>query len=89
MSIIELVVVLIVIATVLGSIKIVPVTQKQVVMMFGKYRKLFDPGINFVIPFVTQTHAIDMRTQSVQLPIQEVITRDNSSITVDAIIYSR
>ncbi|MFW5939841.1 MAG: SPFH domain-containing protein, partial [Halolamina sp.] len=52
-----------------------------------EYRKLLEPGINFIPPFVSQTHAFDMRTQTLDVPRQEAITRDNSPVTADAVVY--
>jgi regulator of protease activity HflC (stomatin/prohibitin superfamily) len=57
--------------------------------VLGKYRRTLDPGLNFVIPFVSSTESFDMRTQTLDVPRQEAITRDNSPVTADAVIYVR
>jgi len=54
--------------------------------VFGEYRKL-EPGINLIPPFVSRTYAFDMRTQTLDVPRQEAITRDNSPVTADAVVY--
>ncbi|WP_330633200.1 SPFH domain-containing protein [Halocatena halophila] len=84
---VELAVLLVLIVVVYQSIETVPAHEKYVLTVFNKYRKLLEPGVNFVPPFVSSTHPIDMRTQTLDIAPQEVITRDNSPVTVDAIVY--
>jgi regulator of protease activity HflC (stomatin/prohibitin superfamily) len=55
--------------------------------VFGEYRRLLEPGISFIPPFVSRTYAFDMRTQTLDVPRQEAITRDNSPVTADAVVY--
>ncbi|WP_435117394.1 SPFH domain-containing protein [Halolamina sp. C58] len=78
---------LVVIAAVWQAVEIVDATEKKALTVFGEYRKLLEPGINFIPPFVSQTHAFDMRTQTLDVPRQEAITRDNSPVTADAVVY--
>lgn len=53
----------------------------------GKWRKTVGPGLTFIIPFVQRLLKVDMREQVVDVPPQEVITKDNVAVTVDAVIY--
>jgi len=78
---------LIAIVAVWKSVVIVDATEKKALTVFGEYRKLLEPGINIVPPFVSQTHTFDMRTQTLDVPRQEAITRDNSPVTADAVVY--
>jgi len=78
---------LVVIVAVWQAVEIVDATEKKALTVFGEYRKLLEPGINFIPPFVSQTHAFDMRTQTMDVPRQEAITRDNSPVTADAVVY--
>ncbi|QSW97975.1 SPFH domain-containing protein [Haloterrigena alkaliphila] len=80
-------VLLVVIAALLSAIEIVDAYEKRALTVFGEYRKLLEPGINFVPPFVSNTYAFDMRTQTLDVPRQEAITRDNSPVTADAVVY--
>ncbi|MFB6142315.1 MAG: SPFH domain-containing protein, partial [Halorientalis sp.] len=73
--------------TVYSMVEIVDATEKRALTVFGEYRKLLEPGINFVPPFVSRTHRFDMRTQTLDVPRQEAITRDNSPVTADAVVY--
>jgi len=70
-----------------NAIKIVSQYQKGLVERFGKYRRIADPGLNFIIPFIEQMRRVDMREQVVDVPPQEVITKDNVVVTVDAVVY--
>ena len=69
------------------AVEIVNAYEKRALTVFGEYRKLLEPGINFIPPFVSQTYTFDMRTQTLDVPRQEAITRDNSPVTADAVVY--
>ena len=70
-------------------VEIVDAYEKKALTVFGEYRGLLEPGINFIPPFVSRTYAFDMRTQTIDVPRQEAITRDNSPVTADAVVYIR
>ena len=70
-----------------SSIRIVSPYQKGVVERVGRYHHTAQPGLNFVIPFVDTLRKVDMREQVVDVQPQEVITKDNVVVTVDAIVY--
>jgi regulator of protease activity HflC (stomatin/prohibitin superfamily) len=86
-TIATLVVLALVVVAVYQSIEIVNAYEKRALTVFGEYRKLLEPGINFVPPFVSKTYTFDMRTQTLDVPRQEAITRDNSPVTADAVVY--
>ena len=75
------------IAALASSVQIVNAYEKRAYTRFGKYQKLLDPGVNFVTPFVSKTYTFDMRTETLDVPRQEAITRDNSPVTADAVVY--
>nr|WP_311171466.1 SPFH domain-containing protein [Halobellus sp. ZY16] len=75
--------------TVWQMVVFVDAYDKQVLTVFGEYRNLLEPGINFIPPFVSRTYTFDMRTQTMDVPRQEAITRDNSPVTADAVVYLR
>ncbi|WP_338727651.1 SPFH domain-containing protein [Haladaptatus sp. DJG-WS-42] len=68
-------------------VEIVNAYEKRALTVFGEYRRLLEPGISFVPPFVSRTYGFDMRTQTLDVPRQEAITRDNSPVTADAVVY--
>jgi regulator of protease activity HflC (stomatin/prohibitin superfamily) len=80
-------VLLLAVAIVWSMVEIVDAYEKKALTVFGEYRKLLEPGINFIPPFVSRTYAFDMRTQTLDVPRQEAITRDNSPVTADAVVY--
>ncbi|WP_435195832.1 SPFH domain-containing protein [Natronomonas sp. EA1] len=87
LPILAVVALLIAIVAVYKSVEIVNAYEKRALTVFGEYRKLLEPGINFVLPFVSRTYTFDMRTQTLDVPRQEAITRDNSPVTADAVVY--
>jgi regulator of protease activity HflC (stomatin/prohibitin superfamily) len=87
LPVIALVVLLIAIVAVYKSVEIVNAYEKRALTVFGEYQRLLEPGINFVLPFVSRTYTFDMRTQTLDVPRQEAITRDNSPVTADAVVY--
>ena len=84
---VALVLLTIAIVAVYQAVEIVNATEKKALTVFGEYRKLLEPGISFIPPFVSRTYAFDMRTQTLDVPRQEAITRDNSPVTADAVVY--
>jgi len=75
--------------TVNSAVEIVKAYEKRALTVFGEYRTLLDPGIHFVPPFVSRTYPFDLRTQTIDVPHQEAITRDNSPVTADAVVFIR
>jgi regulator of protease activity HflC (stomatin/prohibitin superfamily) len=69
------------------AVKIIQQYQKGLVERFGRYRKTIDPGLHIIVPFIEKIHKVDMREQVVDVQPQEVITRDNVVVTVDAVVY--
>ncbi|MFC6726030.1 SPFH domain-containing protein, partial [Halobium palmae] len=77
------------VVAVYSAVEIVQAYEKRALTVFGSYRGLLDPGLNFVPPFVSKTYRFDLRTRTVDVPRQEAITRDNSPVTADAVVYVR
>ncbi len=77
------------VVTVGSMVEIVDATEQRALTVFGEYRGLLKPGIHFIPPFVSATHTFDMRTQTIDVPQQEAITRDNSPVMADAVVYIR
>ncbi len=67
--------------------RIVRPYEQGLIEFLGKYKRTVSPGLRFVVPFVQRMLKVDMREQVVDVPPQEVITKDNVVVTVDAVIY--
>jgi regulator of protease activity HflC (stomatin/prohibitin superfamily) len=78
---------LLAIALVYSSVVIIRPYQKGAYTVLGTYRGVLDQGIHFIYPFVSDVTRFDMRTQTLDVPRQEAITRDNSPVTADAVVY--
>ncbi len=69
------------------SVRIVSPYEKGVIERLGRYQRTAEPGLHFIGPFIDTMRKVDMREQVVDVQPQEVITKDNVVVTVDAIIY--
>jgi regulator of protease activity HflC (stomatin/prohibitin superfamily) len=77
-------------ATLTGSVKIVNQGNAALVESLGSYKKRLEPGLNFITPFVDRiVYKETIREKVLDIPPQQCITRDNVSITVDAVVYWR
>lgn len=74
---------------VLSGIKIVNQYERGVVLTLGKYTGIRQPGLRVIIPAVQHMRKVDVRSTPVDVPSQEVITKDNVTIKVDAVVYFR
>ncbi len=70
-----------------GGIRIVKQYERGVVLRFGKLIGLRQPGFNVIIPFVDRMTKMSLRITTMVLEPQEVITRDNVTVKVDAVVY--
>lgn len=61
--------------------------EKGVVFTLGRYTKTIGPGLRWVIPFIQTVQKIDMRIETVDIPKQEVITKDNIPVNINAVVY--
>ena len=86
--IIAAVVALLVVITVVRSVRIVPQARARNVERLGRYRKTLDPGMNFIIPFIDRVKPlIDLREQVVAFKGQPVITEDNLVVLIDTVLF--
>jgi regulator of protease activity HflC (stomatin/prohibitin superfamily) len=87
-SIIAAVVALLVVITVLRSVRIIPQARARNVERFGRYRKTLEPGMNFIIPMIDRVKPmIDLREQVVSFLGQPVITEDNLVVLIDTVLF--
>ncbi|ENN95666.1 hypothetical protein J422_06638 [Methanocaldococcus villosus KIN24-T80] len=71
------------------SIVVVKQYEGGLIFRLGKVAGRLIPGINFIIPFIDVVQKVDLRTRVVDIPPQEMITKDNAVVRVDAVVYYR
>ena len=96
-----LIVLLLVVVIISAGVKVVPQSETRVIERFGRFHSVLPLGLNFIIPFVdkpkliytrtnhgsTTTKVIDLREQVYDFPSQQVITRDNVTTEINALLY--
>ena len=80
---------LIIVAIVAYSIRILREYERGVVFLLGRFWKVKGPGLVIIVPFVQQMVRMDLRTRVLDVPPQDVISRDNVSVKVNAVVYFR
>ena len=83
------IVILVLVILVISGVKIVPEYKRIVVFRLGKCVGARGPGVQVVLPFIERGVYVDLREGFLQIPSQKCITRDNASIDVDFLIYSK
>jgi regulator of protease activity HflC (stomatin/prohibitin superfamily) len=79
----------IVVALIISGVKILKEYERAVVFRLGRMVGARGPGITYIIPGVEKMVKMDMRTVTMDIPPQDVITRDNVSVKVNAVLYFR
>lgn len=74
---------------VLAGIKIINQYERGVVLTLGKFTGLRQPGLRIVVPIIQTITKVDVRSRPIDVPGQEIITRDNVTVKVDAVVYFR
>ena len=73
----------------MSSIKILREYERAVVFFLGRFQRVMGPGLIVVLPVIQQLVRVDLRTRVFDVPPQDVITRDNVSVKVNAVVYLR
>jgi regulator of protease activity HflC (stomatin/prohibitin superfamily) len=81
--------VLVIVGVLLYSFRILREYERGVVFMLGRLWRVKGPGLIIVIPFIQQMVRVDLRTRVLDVPPQDVISRDNVSVRVNAVVYFR
>lgn len=74
---------------IISGIRVINQFERGIVLTLGRYSRTLKPGLNIIIPFIEQVKKVDVRTTPMDIPKQEVITKDNVTVNVDAIVYFR
>lgn len=71
------------------SVRIIPEYQRGVVFFLGRFQKVKGPGLIIVVPGIQQMVRVDLRVITMDVPTQDVISRDNVTVRVNAVLYFR
>jgi regulator of protease activity HflC (stomatin/prohibitin superfamily) len=85
--IIPIVLLVVALALIMAAVKILREYERAVVFTLGRFQKVKGPGLVLLIPFVQEMVRVDLRIQVIEIPTQDVISRDNVSMKVDAVLY--
>ena len=72
-----------------SSIRIIDQYERGVVLTLGRFTGTREPGLRFVVPVIQKMIKVDVRSTPIDVPKQEVITKDNVTVGVDAVVYFR
>ena len=84
-----IVLILILLFVILPGIKVINQYERGVVLTLGRYSGVKNPGLRLLIPYIQSMRKVDVRSTPIDVPKQEVITKDNVTVSVDAIVYFR
>jgi len=84
-----IVLLVIVVIFILSGIKVVNQYERGVVLTLGRFTGIREPGLRVVVPIFQRLIRVDVRSTPIDVPKQEVITKDNVTVGVDAVVYFR
>lgn len=78
---------IIVVFIIIPGLRVVQQYEKGVVFLLGKITGVKEPGLSWIIPYLSSMRKVDMRTMTLPIPPQKIITKDNVSVDVSAVAY--
>ncbi|QHU91717.1 slipin family protein [Candidatus Saccharibacteria bacterium oral taxon 955] len=72
-----------------GGVKVVNQYERGVVLTLGRFTGVRQPGLRYVVPVFQKMMKVDVRSMPIDVPKQEIITKDNVTVGVDAVVYLR
>jgi regulator of protease activity HflC (stomatin/prohibitin superfamily) len=82
-------IIIIAVILILSGLRVVNQYERGVVLTLGRFSGLKEPGLRIVVPIFQRMIKVDTRTNTIDIPKQEVITKDNVTVNVDAVVYFR
>ena len=83
------VIIFVILLVILPGCRVIRQFERGVVFTLGKYSGIKQPGLRVIIPYLQTVSRVDVRSTPIDVPKQEVITKDNVTVGVDAIVYFR
>jgi regulator of protease activity HflC (stomatin/prohibitin superfamily) len=82
-------IIIILVIYLLGGLRVINQYQQGIVLTLGRFTSVRKPGLQLIFPIFQHMIRVDMRTNTIDIPKQEVITKDNVTVNVDAVVYFR
>src|ERR1700691_6274728 len=83
------IIVVVLLLVIVSSIKILKEYERGVMFTLGRFTGVKGPGVRLVLPIIQQMKTLELRTVVLNVPKQDVISRDNVSVKVSAVVYFR
>ncbi|CAN5396265.1 slipin family protein [soil metagenome] len=87
MDVFTITLIIVAVTLILSTFRIVNQYERGVVLTLGKFTSIRNPGLRIIIPVIQRIIKVDTRTNTIDIPKQEVITKDNVTVNVDAVVY--
>ena len=87
MSIATIYVIIVIIALIFSALRVINQYERGVVLTLGRFTGMRNPGLRLIVPIFQRMIKVDVRTNTIDIPKQEVITKDNVTVNVDAVVY--
>jgi regulator of protease activity HflC (stomatin/prohibitin superfamily) len=84
-----IILIIVVVLYILSGIKVINQYERGVILTLGRYTGMLNPGLRVVIPVFQQVMKVDIRSTPIDVPKQEIITKDNVTVNIDAVVYLR
>jgi len=81
-------IIILVLSALTSSLRVVGQYQRAVLLRFGKFVKILEPGLNFILPYgIDRTMYADLRVATIDVSGQDIITKDNVPVSINAVVY--
>ncbi len=82
-------IIIVIVSLLAACIKIINQYERGVVLTLGRFTGIREPGLRLIVPFIQTMTRVDIRSTPIDVPKQEIITKDNVTVGVDAVVYLR